>query len=125
MSKKSDDFKLASGAHDEGQFQPEPREVRDADYRQNPSHIGKVPDQNEITWLAPGQNPKAVILNTGPSDVERAEDYRDRIGLRLGQIADLMTEARRHGLTVGFQIAGPDAFNRHVVAMLEVSKKLA
>lgn len=64
-------------------------------------------------------------IESGPSDIERAEQYRDDIGALLAKIADKMTEAKRHGLTVSFAIGTADAFGRFQIASLEISKKLA
>lgn len=61
----------------------------------------------------------------GLSDLERAEQYRDKIGALLSQITDTMTDAKRHGLTVAFAIGTADAFGRFQIASLEISKKLA
>lgn len=65
------------------------------------------------------------VIESGPSDAERAEQYRDKIGALLSQITDTMTEAKRHGLTVAFAIGTADAFGRFQIASLEISKKLA
>jgi hypothetical protein len=70
--------------------------------------------------------PHVRKIETGPTDAERAEAYRTEIGARLGQICDMMTEAKqKHGLMIAFQIAGPDAFSRFSIGVLDVMKKLA
>lgn len=77
------------------------------------------------TPLNEGDRPNTVQFERPPTDAERAEKLRDEIGGLLAQISDKMTEAKRHGLTVAFQIAGPDAFGRFSIAVLDITKKLA
>jgi hypothetical protein len=71
----------------------------------------------------PGGSISAITL--GRTDAKIAEEYRARMLAALGEVLDIINEARRdHAMTIGFQISGPDGFNRQSLALLEVSKKL-
>lgn len=60
----------------------------------------------------------------GKSEAQIAAEYRDRATALLGPVVDLINEARRDGMLIGFQIGPPDGFNRQSLVMLEITKKL-
>lgn len=66
-----------------------------------------------------------VRIVAGETDQAKAERYRDAISKHLTAVSALMTEARRSGLIVSFNVGGPDGLGQHFVASLEISKKLA
>lgn len=59
----------------------------------------------------------------GKSDAEKAAAYRERLRPLLQQVADVITEARREGLIVNFNIA-PDEFGRAQVGNIGVTRPL-
>lgn len=63
-------------------------------------------------------------LVPGKSDLELAEEYRERLLKLLAPISEALTEAAQAGLTVNFGFAPPDSFKRVNLAALEISKKL-
>lgn len=60
----------------------------------------------------------------GKSETERAAEYLEEAKARLAPVIDLINEARRDGMQIGFQIGPPDGFNRQSLVMLEITKKL-
>lgn len=60
----------------------------------------------------------------GKSETEKAAEYLEEAKARLAPVIDLINEARRDGMMIGFQIGPPDGFNRQSLVMLEITKKL-
>lgn len=58
-----------------------------------------------------------------PTDAQKAEDYRARLKPVLEQAASLITEARREGLIIGFNLM-PDQFGIQRVGEISVTKPL-
>lgn len=82
-------------------------------------------DQREpgsVEWLAEQSGIRSVPL--GRSEAQIAAAYRDRATALLAPVIDLINEARRDGMQIGFQIGPPDGFNRQSLVMLEITKKL-
>lgn len=60
----------------------------------------------------------------GRSEAQIAAEYRERASALLAPLVDLINEARRDGMMIGFQIGPPDGFNRQSLVLLEITKKL-
>ena len=66
---------------------------------------------------------EAVRLPTTKKDSEKAADYRDRLRPLLEQTCSIITEARREGLIIGFNLSA-DQFGIQRVGMIDVTKPL-
>lgn len=60
----------------------------------------------------------------GKSEAQTAAEYMEEAKARLAPVIDLINEARRDGMQIGFQIGPPDGFNRQSLVLLEITKKL-
>lgn len=67
---------------------------------------------------------KRIDIVPGKSDLEKANEFRERTMAPLNDLIGLINEARRDGLIIQFQIGPPDAFNRQSLTLLEITKKL-
>lgn len=79
------------------------------------------------TAIRPGDplnHPNVHSVPLGKSESDTATDYRDRAAALLAPLVDLINEARRDGMMIGFQIGPPDGFNRQSLVLLEITKKL-
>lgn len=70
----------------------------------------------------PGDN--VTVLHDGKSEIDRAHEYRDNAVRLLEQLVVVLNAAEADGLSVAFQIGGPNAFKRYEIARVEVIKKL-
>ena len=61
----------------------------------------------------------------GKSDIDLAQDYRQRLLELLEPVTVVINEARTKGLIISFGYSPPDAFGRQSLAQLDVTKKLA
>lgn len=77
----------------------------------------------EIQWLSEAETGiRSIPL--GKAEAQIASDYRERASALLAPLVDLINEARRDGMIIGFQIGPPDGFNRKSLVLLEITKKL-
>lgn len=68
-------------------------------------------------------NDAVHILQTQMTDTQKAEGYRERLKPILEQAAAIVTEARREGLMIGFNLM-PDQFGIQRVGDISVTKPL-
>jgi hypothetical protein len=63
------------------------------------------------------------LLDAGPTDVERAADLKKRAEEALAPVTEIMNEASRHGLVLGWAI-NRDQFGRNRIEQITVLKPL-
>lgn len=63
-------------------------------------------------------------MNLGKTDADRAAEMRDRMYSALAVVCEIMDEAKKAKIRVGFSLSPADAFGRHHVALLEILKEL-
>jgi len=68
-------------------------------------------------------NDAIARLEPTKSDADKAADYRARIRPLLEQACEIISEARRNGLGIGFNLA-PDQFGIQRVGDISVTKPL-
>jgi hypothetical protein len=61
----------------------------------------------------------------GKSDLELAQEYRQKLLDLLEPVTVVINEARGKGLIISFGYSPPDAFGRQSLAQLDINKKLA
>lgn len=66
---------------------------------------------------------KVIGLPTGPTDAERAEQYRQALRPVLEEACRLLALARSEGLQINWNLA-PDQYGRYVIQALDVLKVL-
>jgi hypothetical protein len=67
----------------------------------------------------------ALRIVPGKSDIELAQEYRQKLLDLLEPVTVVINEARRKGLIISFGYSPPDAFGRQSLAQLDINKKLA
>lgn len=63
------------------------------------------------------------LIQTGPSDTQLAEQYRQEMRAALHFVCAIMTKANRDKIEILFQL-GNDAFGQQNIQMLKISKVL-
>jgi hypothetical protein len=69
--------------------------------------------------------PAITQLVPGKSDIELAQEYRQKLLDLLEPVTVVINEARGKGLIISFGYSPPDAFGRQSLAQLDINKKLA
>ena len=69
----------------------------------------------------PGDDP--IMIPAGVTDAQKAIDFRAEIMPLLEQACQIITRARREGLTIGFSL-GPDQNGIQRVQMFDITKSL-
>lgn len=62
-------------------------------------------------------------VQTGPTDAQLAEQYRQEIRAKLQVVCDVLTRANRDKLDIVWAI-GTDAFGQAIIQVLKISKVL-
>lgn len=82
-------------------------------------------DEPAISDAARGvHDPNIRLLSPRATDADRAKALRDRMTNVLGEIIDILDDAHKDGIRIGFQLSTPNALGKHHVCMLEILKEL-
>lgn len=74
--------------------------------------------------MGEGENVRQLrAAETGPSDAQLAEQYRQEVRAKLQVVCDVLTRANRDKLEITWAI-GADAFGQATIQVLKISKVL-